>query len=61
MLFCSVMEGKRKDLLNPQCSLLSDDASSGAAGAGVGAGVGEERMCVLTELCSKYGGVYVYG
>ena len=50
MLFCAAVEGKRRDLLNPACSFLPEDFSSSTFTPS------EERMCVLTELCTKYGG-----
>ena len=50
MLFCAAVEGKRRDLLNPDCSFLPEDFSSSTFTPS------EERMCVLTELCTKYGG-----
>ena len=51
MLFCAAMAGKRRDLLNPECPFLPQDfASPNFVGS-------DERMCVLTELSEKYGGM----
>ena len=54
MLFCAATEGKRKDLLNPNCPFLSDSSCAAAGSGSIIAS--EEKMCILTELCTKYGG-----
>ena len=51
MLFCVAVVGKRRDLLNPDCPLLPPDFSSPNFTCS------DEKMCVLTDLSEKYGGI----
>ena len=54
MLFCAAVEGKRRDLLNPECAFLPGDFSSPNFVCS------DEKMCILTELATTYGGIYMY-
>ena len=54
MLFCAAVTGKRRDLLNPECSFLPEDFSSSSFTCS------EDKMCVFSELCDKYGGILHY-
>ena len=51
MLFCAAVAGKRRDLLNPDCPLLPQDFASPNFVSS------DDKMCVLTELSEKYGGI----
>ena len=50
MLFCAAVEGKRRDLLNPECGFLPKEYLSPNFVPM------DEKMCVLTELSATYGG-----